>query len=145
MSGSGGLFKGLEVSASGLRAERMRMETIAQNIANAGSTRGPNGEKQPYRRREVVFETVLGEEMGAAADMPAGVRVREIIEDQSPPVTVYKPGHPDADQNGMLLTSNVSLPTEMVDLITASRAYEANLSAIRGYRDMIMQALMIGR
>ncbi|RME74837.1 MAG: flagellar basal body rod protein FlgC [Planctomycetota bacterium] len=135
-----GLFRTLAASASGMRAERTRMDVISQNIANAEVTKGPDGE--PYRRREVVFESVLD---NALADSGAGVEVAGIETDPTPFPRVFRPGHPDADADGYVRMPNVSLPMEMVDLIAASRAYEANLAAMRSYRDMVQQGLQIGR
>ncbi|MBI1849919.1 MAG: flagellar basal body rod protein FlgC [Planctomycetes bacterium] len=139
--GMNGFFSGLEVSASGLSAERLRMDVIAANIANAGVTRGgPGG--GPYRRRLVVFEPVMDQ---ALRDVPRGVRVGGIVEDRSPFQVVYKPGHPDADPAGYVRMPNVEVPMEMVDLMTAARGYEADLAAMRSLKEMIVQTLSIGR
>ncbi|MFH1999843.1 MAG: flagellar basal body rod protein FlgC [Planctomycetota bacterium] len=133
------LFRCLDVSASGLKAERARMDTVAQNIANANVTRAKDG--KPYRRQEVVFETVL--EKGDRAF--GGVRVSRIEQDNSPYIEVMDPGHPDADANGVVHMPNVRMPFEMVDMITAARAYEANLNLIKTFKQMVERALAMGR
>jgi flagellar basal-body rod protein FlgC len=132
------------ISASGMAAERLRMEVIANNIANAMTTRGPNG--GPYRRQDVVFESVLRDQLGSpAGDRPSfsGVRVAGIEEDQSELPRHFDPGHPDADADGWLSMPNVSLPIEMVNLMTASRAYEANLKVLQTLRQQLEQTLTI--
>jgi len=134
------------ISASGLSAERLRMEVVANNIANAYATRSPAG--GPYRRQEVVFAAVLGDRLRPSKTHPAvlgGVEVVGIEEDPSEFQRVYNPGHPDADADGFVFLPNVQLPLEMVNLITASRAYEANLRAMQSYRQMAEQALVLLR
>ena len=131
---SGGLFGGLNVSASGMTAERLRMDVIAENLANADTTRGPDG--KPYRRKEVVLS------FDQALD---GVEVAGIAEDGSPPRKVYDPGHPDADAQGYVSMPNVEPVTEMVDLITASRGYEANVQALQASKAMFTKTLDILR
>lgn len=135
--GFGNILSSTEVSASGLAAERLRMEVIANNIANANTTRSPQG--GPYRRREVVFSTALA----SAADEGSGVHVVGVQADESPLPRVYRPGHPDADGDGMVTMPNVRLANEMVDLITASRAYEANLRSLRTFREMVEATLSL--
>jgi len=135
-------FSAADISASGLSAERQRMEVVANNIANAYSTRTPTG--GPYRRQHVVFATAYDEAAGAARGL-GGVRVLGIEPDRSELPRVYQPGHPDADEDGFVTMPNVKLPNEMVDLITASRAYEANLRALRSFRRMVEQALSLLR
>jgi flagellar basal-body rod protein FlgC len=135
----------LGAAASGLSAERTRMEVAVSNLANAESTRGADG--QPYRRRDVVltsdpvesFDAVLGR---ASA---IGVKVADIVEDQSPFKRRYDPSHPDADADGLVAVPNVDVPEQMVDMLTASRAYQANLAAIGFIRDMVNRALELGR
>lgn len=131
------LLGGFGISGSGMTAERLRMDVIAQNLANAESTRGADG--QPYRRKSVV----LGEAAGSSFEQVlAGVRVREIAEDQTPGRKVYDPSHPDADKaTGMVTMPNVSTVTEMVDLISASRAYEANVQAFNAAKQMFTRTL----
>jgi flagellar basal-body rod protein FlgC len=134
------------ISASGLSAERLRMEVVANNIANAYSTRTPGG--GPFRRQDVVFATVLKDRLrggphGKAA--LAGVEAVDVVDDPSDFNRVFNPGHPDADSDGNVSMPNVRLPVEMVNLITASRAYEANVKALQLYRQMLEQALTIAR
>jgi flagellar basal-body rod protein FlgC len=137
------VFGGMDASVSGLRAERTRMEVVAGNIANADATKaGPSGE--PYRRRTVEFAPALEKAIGPHAASP-GVRVLGVADDPSPFPTVYRPGDPDANADGYVSLPNVNLAFEMVDLSTATRSYEANLSAIRAFRDMAEQALSIGK
>jgi flagellar basal-body rod protein FlgC len=130
------LLGGFAISGSGMTAERLRMDVIAQNLANAESTRGADG--QPYRRKSVV----LGEASGSSFEQVlAGVRVKQIAEDQTPGRKVYDPSHPDADKTGMVTMPNVSTVTEMVDLISASRAYEANVQAFNAAKQMFTRTL----
>ena len=138
------LFGASAISGSGMSAERFRMEVIANNIANANSTRSANG--GPFRRQDVVFAEVLGPELQPGG-MPElrGVEAIEIIEDQSDFIRVHMPGHPDADAEGFVLMPNVQLPIEMVNLLTAARAYEANLRAAQTFRQMNEQALSLLR
>lgn len=134
------------ISASGLAAERQRMEVIANNIANAHSTRSIDG--GPYRRQQMLFAEALdGAAQGrnVAPGSLQGVRILGVEPDQTELPKVYDPGHPDADADGFVQMPNVSLPNEMVDLITASRAYEANLKALHLYRQMTEQALALLR
>lgn len=133
-----GLISTLKVSASGLSAERLRMDLIADNLANANTTRTPDG--QPYRRKVAIFEPIT-----PTPRMPGGVRVAQIAADASPPRMVYDPSHPDADANGYVTYPNVDIVHEMVDMITASRAYEANIQAFNAAKDMFMRTLDIGR
>jgi flagellar basal-body rod protein FlgC len=135
----------LDISASGMAAERQRMEVVANNIANANSTRSAQG--GPYRRQEVVFASALDSARGksAGADSFRGVDVQGVQPDMSELPRVYQPGHPDADQEGYVTMPNVKLPSEMVDLITASRSYEASLRAMRTFREMVEQTLSLLR
>lgn len=142
----GRILSSTEISASGLRAERLRMETVANNIANAQSTRSPDG--GPYRRRQVVFEAAMDQAGGLAAttaDHMNGVKVVGIQPSDEELPEVYNPNHPDADAQGFVTMPNVSVPEEMVDLITASRAYDANLKALRSFRQMVEQSLSLLR
>jgi len=141
-----GLFDAIDISGSGLSAERLRMDVTAENLANAQSTRGADG--QPYRRKEVVlqqadgFETALRAAGAGAGPSPArGVRVAQIAEDTSPNRMVYDPGHPDANAQGYVAMPNVDPVTEMVDLISASRAYEANVTAMQTAKTMFSKTL----
>jgi len=140
------ILSSTEISASGLAAERLRMETVANNIANAHSTRSPDG--GPYRRRQVVFAAAMQDAAGASTNSAANLRGVEVVGIQ--PSTgelprVYNPSHPDADPEGFVLMPNISVPEEMVDLITASRAYDANLKALRTFKQMVEQSLSLLR
>lgn len=133
----------LNVAASGLSAERLRMEVVANNIANASVTRTLEG--GPYRRRDVAFETVLSDMEEDAEPKLGGVRVAGLVLDQSELPRVYQPGHPDADAEGFVAMPNVNLPMEMVNLITASRAYEANLRVAQSFLELSQSALALTR
>ncbi|HPT83281.1 MAG TPA: flagellar basal body rod protein FlgC [Limnochordia bacterium] len=142
------VFKVFRIAASGLTAERLRMDTIASNLANANTTRTPEG--GPYRRQVPVFAPILDQAMqrGAAPRSSfsgGGVQVVGVISDPTPPRRVYDPQHPDADADGYVDMPNVNVVTEMVDLITATRAYEANIVALNSAKSMAMRALEIGR
>jgi flagellar basal-body rod protein FlgC len=166
---SDGLFGAIRISASGLRGQRTKMDVVARNLANAETTRTADG--TPYRRQRAIFEQVLGDKlkrhavnMGYAVENrlarthPAhlGERTRTVVQvgggvssevtvapDASEFRVVYDPGHPDADEQGYVLMPNVNPITEMVDMITASRAYEANVSAVQTAKDMFNDALKI--
>ncbi|NPV53699.1 MAG: flagellar basal body rod protein FlgC [Firmicutes bacterium] len=159
-----GVFSSIMISASGLTAERLRMDVIANNIANANTTRTPAG--GPYRRQQVLFSAVAaqygldsdrlqvgaggsGETWATGRDRDAGARggvvVVGITEDTSPLRMVYDPGHPDADARGYVAMPNVDVIKEMVDMISATRAYEANVTAINALKSMAQKALEIGR
>ncbi len=140
------VFNAVDISASGLTAERYRMEVIANNIANAYATRTPEG--GAYRRQQVMFASKLDQQLAAMSQGPSllrGVRVLGTSLDPSDMPQVHNPGHPDADANGMVTMPNVKIPYEMVDLISASRAYEANLRSIRSYQRMAQQTLTLLR
>jgi flagellar basal-body rod protein FlgC len=141
------MFGGLEISASALTAERLRMDVVAENLANAQTTRGANGE--PYRRKEVVLQEragSFGASLSAAMNQRGGgVEVAGIAEDQTPLKQVYDPGHPDADENGYVAMPNVDTVTEMVDLIGAQRAYEANVTAMQAAKQMFSRTLELLR
>ncbi len=139
------LTDAIAASASALTAERTRIEAAISNLANAESTRGPDG--GPYRRREVVlaadpinpFEAAMGR---ASA---VGVRVAGIVEDDAPFKQRYQPSHPDANTAGFVSLPNVDPAEEVVDMMSAARAYQANLAAIGLVRDLVRQALELGR
>lgn len=140
------LFRGIDISASGLTAERLRLDLIAENIANANTTRTEEG--GPYRRKLAVFRPRIAEGVPGAdsgAGRPAGVRVEGILRDAVPPRLRYDPGHPDADGRGYVAMPNVDVVREMVDMIMATRAYEANVTAMNAARGMFQHALDIGR
>jgi flagellar basal-body rod protein FlgC len=136
------LFAAADISASGLAAERLRLEVVANNIANAFSTRSANG--VPYRRQDVVFSAILGQSVGGV-QRPGGVQVAGIVDDMSPFHRIHNPSHPDADSDGYVNMPNVDLPVEMVNMITASRAYEANLRAMQFFRQMTEQSYSLLR
>lgn len=141
------ILGGMNISSSGLSAERLRMEVVANNIANAHSTSSSDG--GPYRRQIVQFSSVMDQFLlpsrGGRAPELRGVKVSGIREDQSALPLVYNPGHPDADENGNVHMPNVTIPHEMVDLVTASRAYEANLKSLETFRELAEQALSLLR
>lgn len=136
------LISGIDVTAGALNAQKTRLDIVAQNIANAQTTRTPEG--GPYQRKVVSFETELVRREGGGASLQ-GVRVGDITADRTPGQQVYNPQHPDAGADGLVTMPNVNLAYEMVDLITASRAYEANLSVVKNARQMAMKALDIGK
>jgi flagellar basal-body rod protein FlgC len=130
-----------KVSASALEAQRVRMNTIASNMANAQTTKTEAG--GPYVRKDVVFSaTPVNSKPNEKLE---GVRVREIVEDHKPPVTVYDPGHPDADEKGYVSMPNINVIEEMVNMMMALRAYEANVRAFNMSKGMFQKALELGR
>lgn len=138
----------LSTSASGMTAERLRMDVVADNLANVNTTRTQQG--GPYRRHRVVFEPRQDAFDGVLAGVTGssqlgGVRVRAIEADTAPPRRVYDPGHPDAKPDGYVEMPNISTVTEMVDMMTATRAYEANVAAVQAAKHMAMKALEISR
>jgi flagellar basal-body rod protein FlgC len=135
------LISGIDVSAGALNAQKTRIDIVAQNIANAQTTRTAQG--GPYQRQIVSFETELLRRSGGLPLQT--VRVSGIQPDRTPGQKVHNPQHPDAGPDGMVTMPNVNLAFEMVDLITASRAYEANLSVVKNARQMAMKALDIGK
>jgi flagellar basal-body rod protein FlgC len=142
-------FDSLDIAASGLTAERMRMDVTAENLANAQTTRGANG--QPYRRQEVVlqqsggFSATLAGAMGASAGTgsgtPGGVQVAGIVADPTPDQLVYDPTNPDANARGYVQMPNVNPVTEMTDLIDESRSYEADVTAMQTAKSMYTKTL----
>jgi flagellar basal-body rod protein FlgC len=128
----------LRVSGSALTAERTRLDIISQNIANVHTTRTADG--GAYRRRQVVFETMAGEQPGSG-----GVRVAEVASSTAQMDRVYNPGHPDANAQGYVEMPNVNLVEEMVDLIAATRAYEANVAVVNATKTLVAHALDLGR
>ncbi len=137
------IFSGMEVSASGLSAERMRMEVVANNIAHAHSTGDQPG--MAYRRQRVNFAAEMNQFLDPGAAGLNGVKILGISEDQTPLETIYDPGNPAANEDGMVELPNVQIPIEMVDLVTASRAYEANLKSLQTYRQLAEQTLSLLR
>jgi flagellar basal-body rod protein FlgC len=138
-------ISGIDVTAGALNAQKTRLDIVAQNIANAQTTRTASG--GAYQRQIVSFESELVRRTGGAlAGAPLqSVRVGNISADRTPGQQVYNPQHPDAGPDGMVTMPNVNLSYEMVDLITASRAYEANLSIVKNSREMAMKTLSIGK
>ncbi len=141
-------FDSLSISSTGLAAQRLRMNLISSNMANVNTTKTETGE--PYKRKDVIFEAVstpnFQEELQSQLDAQAGgVKISRIIEDEKPFVEKYDPGHPDADENGFIQLPNVNIIEEMVNMISASRSFEANTTAIRATKDMAGMALDIGR
>lgn len=139
----------LNISGSGLTAQKLRMDVISQNISNAEVTRTENG--TPYRRKMVVLSSIKGESSfrdaldKATKVKTSGVQVQSVVEDQSPLVPVYNPNHPDADEDGYVMLPNVNTAQEMIDMLGASRAYEANVTAFNATKNMVLKALEIGR
>ncbi len=158
-----GYLTSLDIGASALTAQRLRMDTITQNIANVNTTRAENG--KPYKRKIVIFEEIAaanstsnqnsGNTSNGASDanlfgllgkpIGRGVRVAKIIDDNAPYRREYDPGNPDADAGGYVELPNVNIVTEMVNMISATRAYEANVTSINTTKGMAMKALEIGR
>ncbi len=145
-----GIFNAIDAAASGMSAERLRMDVISNNIANANTSRTAEG--GPYRRQMVVFEprsneTSFAQIMATAQQQNSGsgVRVTGIVKDQTAPRMVYDPGHPDANKEGYREMPNINIVTEMVDMMTATRAYEANVTAVNAAKNMALKALEIGQ
>lgn len=143
-----GIFNSLNISATGLTAERMRMDIISKNIANANTTRTSSG--TPYRRQMTVLKENVSfsksfSKLLEDKNSSKGVKVSEIVEDKTPFKKVYDPGHPHADNEGYVSMPNVDIIKEMVDMISATRAYEANVTSINSSKSMAMKALEIGR
>ncbi len=146
------MFQALNISATGMTAQRLRMDILSENIANVKTTRTKDG--TPYVRRNVVFQEKDSTSFQAALTTQLklnhnyignGVKVTSIIEDTETPMNrVYEPSHPDADENGYVNYPNVNTVTEMTDLIDASRAYEANITAFNATKAMALKALEIG-
>jgi len=129
--------KGFDILGTGMSAQRTRLNTVSSNLANSETTRTAEG--GPYVRRLPVFQTI---EMG---DEGAGVEVTQIEKDPTPGPMIYDPGHPDAGPDGYVKMPNVNVVEEMVDMMTAARSFEANVQAFQTLRDMVQQALMIGK
>ena len=153
-----GYMDTLATSASGMTAERLRMDVVANNLANVNTTRTPTG--GPFRRQQVSLSpkgTTFGEALAGLSaadsdsgedgggDIAGGVQVAGIVPDTRPFKRVYQPGHPDADAQGYVTLPNIDTVTEMVDMMSATRAYEANVSAVGAVKSMAMKALEIGR
>ncbi len=137
------LISAIDVTASALTAQKTRLDVVAQNIANAQTTRTASG--GPYQRQVVSFETELIRNQAFGGAGLQSVRVAQVTTDPTPGQQVYNPQHPDATPDGLVTMPNVNLSQEMVDLITASRTYEANLSVVKNARQMAMRTLEIGK
>jgi flagellar basal-body rod protein FlgC len=145
-----GFLDALRASASGLSAQRIRMKLIASNLANVNTTRTPEG--GPYQRREPVF-AAESPAAGSFGDMlrmqqaaeTVAVETVDIVRDGRDPIMKYAPDHPDADEKGFIALPNISVTEEMVNLVSASRSYEANIAAIKATKNMVAKALEIGR
>jgi len=130
-----------KVSASALEAQKHRMNAIASNMANAQSTRSADG--GPYKKKEVIFEVMPIK--SNSSDRLEGVKVSGVVEDSKPPIVVYDPGHPDADEKGYVSMPSINVIEEMVNMMMALRAYEANVKAFNISKGMYSKALEIGR
>ena len=138
------LFSAIQVSSSGMSAQRMRAEMLVENMANAETTRTPEG--GPYRRKDVVFSTDVQSSPFSAvfqSELGTGVKVADVITDSSAPDMRYVPGHPDADENGYVAFPKMNPAEEMVDLLNASLSYQANVSAMTAVKDMITNSIAI--
>lgn len=136
------------ISGSGLTAQKLRMDVISQNIANAEVTRTEDG--SPYRRKMVVLSSMKDSGFrdalnNATAVKTSGVQVERVVEDQSALIPVYNPNHPDANEDGYIMLPNVNKAQEMIDMLSASRAYEANVTVFNATKAMALKALEIGR
>lgn len=140
-----GILDAINVSASGLNAQRTRLNVIAGNLANVSTTRTPEG--GPYKRKDVVFESrPTGETFGQVlGEQVQKVGISEVVEDTAPPRMQYDPSHPDANAQGYVAMPNINLVEEMVNLLAATRSYEANVTALNSSKDMAMRALEIGK
>lgn len=145
----GGVFSGMDISASGMTAQKTRLDIISENIANVNSTRDADG--NVYKRKSVIFQeknyiTFQEALMGTSGAVGKGVKITDVIEDNETECRmVYDPSHPDADENGYVLYPNVNTVTEMTDMIDASRSYEANVTAFNASKNMQLKALEIGK
>ncbi len=151
------LFQAMQISASGLQAQRVRMNLLATNLANVNSTKTPEG--GPFRRKDVFFQASALEKVTGRRDQTIfrasfedelerqiqGVEVSRIVQDRRPPRMVYDPAHPEANEDGYVALPNINSISEMVSMINATRSYEAGVTAINAAKDMINKALTIGR
>jgi flagellar basal-body rod protein FlgC len=142
------LLSALSVSASGMSAQRARAEALVENLANAETTRTPEG--GPYRRKDVVFQSMeaaspFGSVFQTELDSSSGVSAVGLVEDARPPEMRYEPGHPDADKDGYVAYPAINPAEEMVDLVGASRGYQANVAAIKAVKDMILRSIDLAR
>lgn len=149
-----GIFQSINTTASALTAQRLRMDTISSNMANAETTRGSyvDGKWEPYKRKSVVFQekndqfsSFLNLAMNKSSNIGGGLQVTEIIEDDTPSQLVYEPNHPDANDDGYVEKPNVDPLRETVDLMSATRSYEANVTVLNASKGMLLKALEIGK
>lgn len=142
------LLTAIKISASGLSAQRLRLNLLSSNLANANSTRSADG-SGPYKRKDPIFQEVGAGEFDKYLDKASrdvsGVKVTEIVEDPTPGAKIFDPQHPDADEQGYVTMPNVNPVTELTDIMATSSAYEANVTAIRSAREMINAVLALGR
>ena len=145
MSDGISLVPAIRISSSGLEAESRRMEVIANNVANMHSSGGKDG--TVFRRKEIIFAEHMKKAVrgGRSERRGSGVEIKGIVDDKRPPKRRHKPGHPDADKDGYINMPNIDPTVEMIDMMSATRAYEANLAAIKAAKDMARQALAIGK
>jgi flagellar basal-body rod protein FlgC len=134
------LFNVFQVSSSAMTAQSMRLNAVASNMANADSVVSADG--KPYRAKQVVFETTP---MGSNPGVSSGVRVREVVEDASPPRMVFDPKNPAADEKGYVAFSNVNVVEEMTNMISASRSYQTNVEVMNTAKTMMLRTLQIGQ
>jgi len=141
------VFRSMQISASGLSLERLKMDVISTNIANINTTRGADG--QPYRRKVVAFSENLEKEInrinGISRKVSSGVKVDEILEDDSEFRLIYDPTHPDSDENGYVQMPNINMVDEMISLINTQRAYEANVTTLNANKAILKKALEISK
>ena len=137
------LLSGINSTAAALDAERIRMDVVSQNIANVNTTHGPDG--KPYQRQQVVFASVLHAQQAGQSTGAQQVQIARIEKDNRPPRLVYMPGHPDANEHGMVAVPDINIYDEMADMIAASRSYEANLAVAKNAHTMALAALGIGK
>jgi flagellar basal-body rod protein FlgC len=138
------ILTGIQNTSAALDAEQTRMNVISENIANANTSRGVDG--KPYQRQVVVFEAALQQAMNSDGGAPTpALKVARIEKDPRAPLQIYDPGNPQADKGGMVAMPNINIHEEMADLISASRAFEANLAVVKNARAMALQTLSIGR
>ncbi|MGL4799018.1 MAG: flagellar basal body rod protein FlgC [Cellulosilyticaceae bacterium] len=139
-------FGSMDIAASGMTAQRLRLDVVTQNLTNVNTTRTPEG--GPYKRKAVIFESIpVANSFGAVLgqQQTKGVRVSEVVSDNKPFPIVYNPTHPDADENGYVEMPNVNQIDEMTNMVSASRAYEANVTAFNTMKSMATKALEIGK
>jgi len=141
------IFDSMKISSSAMKAQRLRLNTISSNIANIETTRTPEG--GPYQKKEVVFrstESIFEKQLEKSLQGAVkGVEVAEIRNSNAPPKMIYDPSHPDADQEGLVAMPGINLFEEMADMMTATRAYDANVTAVKAAKRMALKALEIGR